>query len=55
MDPPVLEDIRENFAFFDSWEDKYRFLIDLESSLTTYQPGTAPKQTLCAGVRVKFG
>ncbi len=33
MDPPVLEDIRENFAFFDSWEDKYRFLIDLGKQL----------------------
>ena len=24
-----LEEIRESFAFFDSWEDKYRFVIDL--------------------------
>ena len=28
-----LEDIRESFAFFDSWEDKYRFVIDIGRSL----------------------
>ena len=25
----ALEDIRSSFAFFDDWEDRYRFLIDL--------------------------
>ena len=24
-----IERIRENFSFFDDWEDKYRFVIDL--------------------------
>ena len=24
-----LDDIRASFAFFDNWEDRYRFLIDL--------------------------
>ncbi len=28
-----LEDIRESFAFFDDWEDKYRFLLDLGREL----------------------
>jgi cysteine desulfuration protein SufE len=28
-----LDDIREAFGFFDSWEDKYRFVIDLGKSL----------------------
>ncbi len=28
-----LEGIREAFGFFDSWEDKYRFVIDLGKSL----------------------
>lgn len=28
-----LSEIREAFAFFDDWEDKYRFVIDLGKSL----------------------
>jgi len=28
-----LENIRTAFAFFDDWEDKYRFLIDLGKSV----------------------
>ena len=28
-----LEEIREAFAFFDGWEDKYRFVIDLGKDL----------------------
>ncbi len=28
-----LENIRTTFAFFDDWEDKYRFLIDLGKSV----------------------
>jgi len=30
---PKLEDIRDAFGFFDSWEDKYRFVIDLGRQL----------------------
>ena len=26
---PALDDIRSSFVFFDDWEDRYRFLIDL--------------------------
>lgn len=26
---PALDDIRSSFAFFEDWEDRYRFLIDL--------------------------
>ena len=33
MSSPALEDIRASFGFFDSWEDKYRFLIDLGRQL----------------------
>ena len=33
MAVPALADIRDNFAFFDDWEDKYRFLIDLGKEL----------------------
>ena len=28
-----LGEIRESFAFFDSWEDKYRFVIDIGKGL----------------------
>ena len=28
-----LGEIRESFAFFDSWEDKYRFVIDIGRGL----------------------
>jgi len=28
-----LDEIRDAFAFFDGWEDKYRFVIDLGRSL----------------------
>ena len=29
----ALEEIREAFSFFDGWEDKYRFVIDLGKDL----------------------
>lgn len=29
----ALEEIRDSFAFFDSWEDKYRFVIDIGKTL----------------------
>ena len=32
-DTPALEDIRSSFAFFEDWEDRYRFLIDLGRSV----------------------
>ena len=28
-----LGEIRESFAFFDSWEDRYRFIIDIGKGL----------------------
>ncbi len=33
MAVPALDDVRSSFAFFDSWEDKYRFLIDVGKAL----------------------
>ena len=29
----TADDVRENFSFFDDWEDRYRFIIDLGKSL----------------------
>ena len=31
---PALDDIRSTFGFFDSWQDKYAFLIDIGKALT---------------------
>ena len=31
--PVSVDEIVENFAFFDDWEDRYRFIIDLGRSL----------------------
>ena len=33
-----LENIKTTFAFFDDWEDKYRFLIDLGKSVPALSP-----------------
>jgi cysteine desulfuration protein SufE len=33
MSTETLDEIRESFAFFDDWEDKYRFIIDLGKAL----------------------
>jgi len=32
----VLDDIKSSFAFFDDWEDKYRFIIDLGKELPNF-------------------
>ena len=29
-----LEELKETFSFFDDWEDKYKFIIDLGKDLT---------------------
>ncbi len=31
--PPPLDEITENFAFFDTWEDRFTYLIDLGKQL----------------------
>jgi len=33
--PASLDEIRDAFQFFDNWEDKYRFVIDLGKSLAS--------------------
>ncbi len=33
MAVPALDDVRSSFEFFDSWQDKYRFLIDMGKAL----------------------
>jgi cysteine desulfuration protein SufE len=31
--PTTIDEIRESFAFFDDWEDRYKFIIDLGREL----------------------
>jgi len=35
---PNIDDIEEDLAFFDDWEDRYRYLIDLGKALPAMQP-----------------
>ena len=33
-----IDELVENFSFFDSWEDKYKYLIDLGNELPHFSP-----------------
>ncbi len=44
-----LDDIRETFAFFDSWEEKYRFVIDLGKDLPHMDPALKTDEHLVRG------
>jgi cysteine desulfuration protein SufE len=44
-----LDEIREAFELFDSWEDKYRFVIDLGKELPAMNPAWQNEQTLVRG------
>ena len=46
---PSLEEIREAFSFFDSWEDKYRFVIDLGKDLPPMDPADQTEDHLVRG------
>lgn len=35
---PTFAEIRENFAFLDDWEDRYRYLIELGQALPPLKP-----------------
>lgn len=47
--PASLEEIVESFAFFDDWEDKYRFIIDLGRSLPHLDPSQQREENLVRG------
>lgn len=36
--PPALQTIRDDLAFLDDWDDRYRYLIDLGKSLPALPP-----------------
>ena len=44
-----LDDIRSSFAFFDAWEDRYRFLIDLGKGLDHLAEGDRVEDNLVRG------
>jgi cysteine desulfuration protein SufE len=47
--PADLGEIRESFAFFDDWEDKYRFIIDLGKSLPVLPESSRRDDNLVRG------
>lgn len=44
-----LDDIRESFAFFDDWESRYRFVIDLGKSLPVLEDRDKTADALVRG------
>ncbi len=44
-----LTDIRDTFAFLDSWEDKYRFIIDLGKELPELDAAERREEYLIRG------
>ena len=49
MRTDTLADIRESFAFFDGWEDRYRFLLDLGRQLDHLPEADRVEQNLVRG------
>ena len=47
--PASLDEIRESFGFFDDWEDKYRFIIELGKGLDTLPDGDRQEENLVRG------
>lgn len=47
--PATLDEIREAFGFFDGWEDKYRFVIDLGKSLPDLDAAFKTEENLVRG------
>ena len=45
----TLDDIRDSFAFFDDWEDKYRFVIDLGKELPELDEAERTEANLVRG------
>lgn len=44
-----VDDIRESFGFFDSWEEKYRFVIDLGKDLPDMPDSEKSEENLVRG------
>lgn len=46
---PDLPEIRETFSFFDTWEDRYKFIIDMGKSLSRLQDDQYRDENLVKG------
>ncbi len=44
-----LEEIKDSFAFFDDWEDKYRFVLDLGKSLPAFPDHKKTEDSIVRG------
>jgi len=48
-EPMTFDDLRENFEFLESWEDRYRYLIDLGKELPPMDDALKNDQTRVDG------
>jgi cysteine desulfuration protein SufE len=46
---PTLDDLKENFALFDDWEERYKYLIDLGKMLSPMEESLKTEGTLVKG------
>ena len=46
---PCLDDIRSSFGFFDAWQDKYAFLIDIGKALAPVAGADRSEDNLVRG------
>lgn len=49
MSRPTLEELVENFALFDDWEERYKYLIDLGKTLPDMDDALKVEQNLVKG------
>ncbi len=49
MPQPTLEELKENFALFDDWEERYKYLIDLGKGLSEMDEALKNEQTIVKG------
>lgn len=49
MFQPNLEELTENFALFDDWEERYKYLIDLGKNLPPMAESLKTDETLVRG------
>jgi cysteine desulfuration protein SufE len=49
MSQPNLEELADNFALFDDWEERYKYLIDLGKTLPAMDEALKNEQTIVKG------
>lgn len=49
MSQPTLEELAENFALFDDWEERYKYLIDLGKDLAPMDDALKTDATIVKG------